>query len=524
MSATEFVAGADCSTQATKVLVVDAEDGQVLATGRASHKVSGSEGARETHPEIWWRALVEALAATGLAGRIRAISVAAQQHGLVVLDDQGHPLRPAMLWNDVRSAEDADRLVALLGAETWAEEIGIVPVASFTVSKWSWLRRVEPDVARRVRAVRLPHDYLTERLSGQAVSDRGDSSGTGWWSTKTEDYVETVLGLTEVDMPREALPHVLEPADRAGEIREGARRDLGLPPGALVGVGTGDNMAAALGLGVEPGVPVISLGTSGTAFSVSTRRTVDPTGTVAGFADASGNFLPLVCTLNCTLAVNAVAEWLGLDREEVASSTDVVVLPYFGGERTPNLPAAAGSITHLRYDTTRQEVLLATYQGAAASLIEGLKLLERHSSGLTPDAPVVLVGGGARGSIWPRVIAGLSGRSVLVPEAGELVALGAAVQAAAALIGAPPGKVARGWETLRGRIVEPDHPERGVLERIRRIREELEPLHTEVWEATGDQQAGKLIGHDAQIAGAGSDTVRPRSEGGRDGTDPQAGA
>lgn len=170
------------------------------------------------------------------------------------------------------------------------------------------------------------------------------------------------------------------------------------------------------------------------------------------------------------------------------------------------------------------KVLVVNAEGAAASLIEGLELLKRHSSGLTLDAPVVLVGGGARGSIWPRVIAGLSGRSVLVPEARELVALGAAVQAAAALTDAPPEKVAHGWETLRGRMVEPDNPERAVLERIRRTREILEPLHTEVWEATGDQQAGNLIGHDAQIAGAGSDTVQSRSEGGRDGTDPQAGA
>ena len=179
----------------------------------------------------------------------------------------------------------------------------------------------------------------------------------------------------------------------------------------------------------------MSLGTSGTAYAVMDERTVDPSGTVAGFADASGRFLPLTATLNATLAVDRVAEWLGLEREAAAERTDVVVLPYLDGERTPNLPRAAGMIAGLRHSTSREEILLAAYEGAAASLVEALQQLSRLGSGLDPDAPLILIGGGARGEVWQRTVARLSSRRVLVPDADELVALGAAVQAAACLSG-----------------------------------------------------------------------------------------
>src|SRR5215218_1193899 len=467
----QLAAGVDCSTQATKVLLVDPDDGRVVATGRAPHEVAGTGGARETDPEIWWHALRAALAQTGRAGDVAAIAVAGQQHGLVVLDDDGRPLRPAILWNDTRSAPEATELTeALGGSQAWAERVGLVPVPSFTATRWAWLRRHEPRVAGATQAVRLPHDFVTERLCGRGVTDRGDASGTAWWSTRDELYAKEVLELIGLDAA--LLPTVLGPREPAGDITASAAHELGLRAGTPVGPGTGDNMGAALGLGAAAGEPVVSLGTSGTAYAVMAERAVDPTGTVAGFADASGRFLPLAATLNATLAVDRLAAWLDLDREAAAERTAVVVLPYLDGERTPNLPRAAGMIAGLRHSTTREEILLAAYEGAAASLVEALDLLAEQGSGLDPDAPVLLVGGGARGKVWQRVVARLSGRPVQVPDAEELVALGAAAQAAARLSAEPPEAVALRWGTRRGITVEaPAERDVEALERIRSARE-----------------------------------------------------
>lgn len=464
-----LVAGIDCSTQSTKALIVDVDDGTVVATGKAEHDVTGTGGARETHPEVWWHALKTALAATGRAGEVAAISVAGQQHGLVVLGDDG-PLRPSMLWNDIRSAPEALELIdALGGPDVWAETVGVVPVASFTATKWAWLRRHEPDVAAATKAIRLPHDYLTERLSGHGATDRGDASGSAWWSTKTGDYVDEVLHLDAIGLDRSLLPDVLGPGDAAGETGDEAA-ELGLPRGIPVGPGTGDNMGAAVGLGLAPGVPVISLGTSGTAYAVSERRVVDPSGTVAGFADATGRFLPLAATLNCTLAVDRVAAWLGLDRGDAAEHTDVVMLPFLDGERTPNLPDAAGTIAGLRHASTPQEILLAAYEGAAVSLLAALDVIDRHSSGLDPAAPLVLIGGGAKGPVWQRVAQRFSGRAVSVPATAELVAMGGAAQAAAILTGESPDVVAQRWQTRAGLLLDPVDVDAFVLERIDQVR------------------------------------------------------
>lgn len=465
-----LVAGVDCSTQATKVVVVDAETGATAGTGRHPHTVTGADGARETDPGEWWEALRAALAQSGCADRVAAIAVGGQQHGLVVSGDDGVPLRPAVLWNDTRAAGQADALRGDLGgADAWAERIGVVPVSSFTVSKWAWLRATEPAVAAAARSVRLPHDFLTERLGGRGVTDRGDASGTGWWSTATGDYADEVLELERVQMDREQLPRVLGPTQVAGEVDRRVADELGLPAGVVVGPGTGDNMAAALGLGLRPGTPVISLGTSGTVYVVAEARTVDGSGLVDGFADATGRFLPLACTLNCTLAVDRVAEWLGLDRNDVAAAASCVVLPFLDGERTPDLPRAAGSIVGLRHDTTGPEILRAAYEGAVASLLAALVAIDATGARIADDAPLVLIGGGARGSAWTDVVGRLSGRRLEVPDTGELVALGAAVQAAATLAGDDPVDVAARWDTRRGRSLDPVEPDAPRLERIAEV-------------------------------------------------------
>ncbi|WP_086764365.1 xylulokinase [Streptomyces bobili] len=473
MSAAEgpLVVGVDTSTQSTKVLVVDAATGQVVASGQAPHTVSSGAG-RESDPRQWWDALHEALRQCGdAAHEAAAVSIGGQQHGLVTLDERGEPVRPALLWNDVRSAPQARRLTEELGgAKFWAERTGLVPAASFTVTKWAWLAEHEPEAVRATKAVRLPHDYLTERLTGEGTTDRGDASGTGWWASGTEAYDSEILA--HVGLDPVLLPRVVRPGEVAGTVRDS--HDLPFSKGTLVAAGTGDNAAAALGLGLRPGTPVLSLGTSGTVYAVSKRRPADPTGTVAGFADAHGDWLPLACTLNCTLAVDRIATLLGLDREAVEPTTALTLLPYLDGERTPNLPNASGLLHGLRHDTTAGQLLQAAYDGAVHSLLGALDLVLDEDA--DRSAPLLLIGGGARGRAWQQTVRRLSGRPVQIPEAKELVALGAAAQAAGLLTGEDPAAVARRWNTARGPVLDAVERDEAALARIAGVLSDAAPL------------------------------------------------
>ncbi|MFC9627591.1 xylulokinase [Streptomyces sp. NPDC056930] len=451
------VIGVDSSTQSTKAAFVDAGTGRLLAVGRAPHVVTGEAGARESDPEAWWQALCDAVTAglkeSGVAASaVTGIAVAGQQHGLVVLGPAGRPLRPAMLWNDTRSAPQAAALTAALGgAEAWTARTGSVPVASLTATKWQWLRENEPENAAAAAAVRLPHDFLTEHLAGTAVTDPGDASGTGWYSTATGAYDPELLELLALDVT--LLPEVAETgATRIGSLTAEAADALGLPAGIAVAAGTGDNMSAAVGLGLGgAGLldhPVLSLGTSGTVFAAS--RTRPASTALSGFAAADGTYLPLACTLNCTLAVDKVAALLGLERDDAVPGGEAVLLPYLDGERTPDLPTASGLLTGLRHDTTPQQLLGAAYEGAVFTVLRALDELLR-ACGLDPADPEVaarplrLIGGGAQGHTWVETVRRLSGRPVIVPGSGELVALGAAALAAAAATGEDPVAIAAGW-------------------------------------------------------------------------------
>jgi xylulokinase len=268
------------------------------------------------------------------------------------------------------------------------------------------------------------------------------------------------------------LPRVVQPGEVAGTVRDA--HGLPFSKGTLVAPGTGDNAAAALGLGLRPGVPVLSLGTSGTVYAVSKRRPTDPTGTVAGFADAHGDWLPLACTLNCTLAIDRIATLLGLDREAVEPSRGVTLLPYLDGERTPALPHASGLLHGLRHDTAPGQLLQAAYDGAVHSLLGALDLVLDADADRT--APLLLIGGGARGTAWQDTVRRLSGRPVQVPEAKELVALGAAAQAAALLTGEDPAAVARRWDTARGPVLEAVERDDATLARIAGVLSDAAPL------------------------------------------------
>ncbi|WP_125262520.1 xylulokinase [Streptomyces alboflavus] len=466
-----LVVGVDSSTQSTKALVVDAGTGEVVASGQAPHTVS-SGALRESDPEQWWDALCEALRQCGAAAReAAAVSVGGQQHGLVTLDARGRSVRPALLWNDVRSAPQARALVERLGgAKAWADRVGSVPGPSFTVTKWAWLTEHEPASVRATAAVRLPHDYLTQRLTGSGTTDRGDVSGTGWWASATESYDEEILRLVGLDPA--LLPRIVHSGEVAGTVR--GSDELPFSKGTLVAPGTGDNAAAALGLGLRPGTPVLSLGTSGTVYAVSERRPTDPTGTVAGFADARGAWLPLACTLNCTQAIDRVAALLSLDREAVQPGGAVTVLPYLDGERTPDLPHASGTLHGLRHDTTPGQVLQAAYDGAVHALLGALDaVLDAEAD---RSEPLLLIGGGARGTAWQETVRRLSGRPVQIPEARELVALGAAAQAAGLLSGEDPAAVARRWGTARGPVLEAVERDEPTLVRISSLLSDAAPL------------------------------------------------
>ncbi|MEZ5382804.1 MAG: xylulokinase [Microthrixaceae bacterium] len=465
-----LVLGVDSSTQSVKVELRRAEDGAIVATGRSPHPAA-TPPRSEQSPADWWRALVAACAQLGEArSKVGAVAVAAQQHGLVLLDDAGVALRPAPLWNDTTAAPAAATLVASLGARAWAQGCGSVPVASFTIAKLAQLHRSEPELLSRTTRVMLPHDYLTWRLCGAHVTDPGDASGTGWFDPARGRY-RTDLLAAAVDDPDAwvaRLPQVLASSAQAGRLTGEAAGELGMPPGVAVAAGTGDNMAAALGLGVAPGQVVISLGTSGTAYGVAEHPTADETGAVAGFASASRGFLPLVCTLNATRVTDTVAGWMGLHVDAFArlaldadpAPVEAVLVPYFDGERTPNRPDAAGLLSGLRTGTGRAELARVAHDGVLCGLLDGVDAL--RLAGLRVSGPPVLVGGGARSAAYRQRAADLWGTGIVVPEDDEVVATGAAVLAACALEGVSTRAVGDRWGLGGGAMVEPRpgaHPE-----------------------------------------------------------------
>lgn len=449
------VIGVDSSTQSTKVVACDPDDGHLLAEGRAPHP-----DGTEVHPDAWWAAFQEASA--GVVDGAGAVSVGGQQHGMVVLDEDGRVVRPALLWNDTRSAAAADDLVREAGGPgAWAQAVGSVPVAAFTITKLRWLAEHEPELASRVASVMLPHDWLTWRLMGAAlapVTDRGDASGTGYWSPVDGHYRADLLAMgfgRVIDVPR-----VAGPSEAVGETTAGAR----------IGPGTGDNMAAALGLGAQAGDVVVSLGTSGTAFAVADAPTADAGGFVAGFADATGRFLPLVCTLNAARVLTATARMLGtdvagLDRLALAATAGaagVTLLPYLDAERTPNLPDATGSLVGLTRDAmTPENIARAAVEGMLCSLADGVDALVAAG---VPVRRILLIGGAARSQAVRTIAPDIFGLPVTIPAPAEYVALGAARQAAWVLSGSPEPPA---WPVALEEIREPIDAGAGTAIRAR---------------------------------------------------------
>ena len=439
----KLVAGVDSSTQSVKIVVRDAETGELVREARGTHP-----DATEISPSKWLSELTNST--KGLLDDVEAISIGAQQHGMVVIDDNKQVVRDALLWNDTRSAAAATDLINELGGpDKWADAVGSVPVASFTVTKLRWLANNEPDNAKKVSGVMLPHDWLTWQLMGtpdEYVTDRGDASGTGYWSPQTNEYRKDLLKLAlgkEVQLPRVASPNEI-----IGQTTSGIS----------VAPGTGDNMAAALGLGAATGDIVISLGTSGTAYTVSSNPTNDASGIIAGFADATGNYLPLACTLNAARVINAGAAVLNVSLDQFADlaltakpgADGLVLLPFLDGERTPNLPNAKGSMHGLtRSNLTPANFARACIEGMLCSLAEASDVITNFGQGTKPNR-VVLIGGAAASKAVQEIAATLFNVPVHIPPAAEYVADGAARQASWALSGSknPPN-----WE-IKGSVVK----------------------------------------------------------------------
>ena len=421
-----LVAGVDSSTQSTKVLLCEAGTGAIVGQASAPHP-----DGTECDPELWWQALVQA--GDGLLSRADAIGVAAQQHGMVVTDETGQVIRPALLWNDVRSAPQAVRLISERGGPGWwARQTGSVPSASFTVTKLRWLAEHEPEAAARTAQVMLPHDWLTWRLGDRAhpaATDRGDASGTGYFSPAQGHWLPELAEAALGHLP--ALPRIAGPAEIVAHT----------PGGAPLSAGTGDNMGAALGLGLSLGEVVVSIGTSGTAYAVAAEPAADESGLVAGFADATGRFLPLVATINAARVLTVTARMLGTDAAGLsrlalaapAGAQGLTLLPYLDGERSPNRPDASGVLRGLTSsNTTPENLARAAVEAVLCSLADAIDNLA--DCGITTRR-VILIGGAARSEAVRQVAPVIFGVPVTVPEPAEYVALGAARQAAWAVSG-----------------------------------------------------------------------------------------
>lgn len=479
-----LVAGVDTSTQSCKIVVRDAETGVLVRTGSAKHP-----DGTEVDPQHWWDAFQEAAAAAGGLADVAALAVGGQQHGMVTLDADGNVIRPALLWNDNRSAPSAEALISELGdgdreagAQAWADAVGSVLVASLTITKLRWLRDNEPENAARVAAVALPHDWLSWRIAGygptsdptaplgpqldQLFTDRSDASGTGYYDAAVGEYrpdlLERALGRTDVVLPR--VVGVAEAGAVAHpSVAGGATATSIASNGCLIGPGAGDNAGASLGLGMTPGDIAISIGTSGVVSAVAPQRTADGSGAINGFADATGNALMLAVTLNAARVLDAAREVLDADFDSLADlalqappgADGLVLVPYLEGERTPNRPDATGTLHGIRLATsTRAHLARAYIEGMLCGLADGLDAL--RAQGVSVER-VMLIGGAAQSSAVQQIAPQIFGLPIGIPEPGEYVADGAARQAAWVLArAADPDSAAPAWSTTLATTLDAD--------------------------------------------------------------------
>lgn len=469
-----IVAGLDSSPDFTRIVVCDADTGAVLKQGYAPHPTEGPEGGgrpSDVDPQAWLLSLGEA-AGGGLLEGVQAIGVSAQQNAVVPLDQHGNTVRPALVGNDRRAQVAAADLIDRLGSrEAWAQAVGCVPQAAHPVTKLRWLAKAEPEAAQHVASLMQAHDWLVWQLLGRPArrtTDRGGASGTGYWSAASNSYrpdlVELALG------HQATLPEVIGPAEAAGTT----------PEGLLISAGTGETMAAAFGLGVQQGDAVVSLGASGSVMAVHHEALADPSGTITSFADATGMHLPVVHTLNAVRVLRGAAEMLGvadleglsdLAMKSTPGAHGLVLLPYLEGEKTPNLPHAAGTLTGLRRESMRPEHLArAAFEGMLCGLGDALDVLRGRGVDVRR---VFLLGAAAELPAVQAAAPMLFGTQVVVPQPADYAAIGAARQAAWALSGQLPH-----WQGASAQVFEPgeEHPVgQAVRQQYRTVREQAHP-------------------------------------------------
>lgn len=464
----EAYLGIDCGTQSTKALVLDADTGETLGIGRAGYDiVSRPDGTREQDPRWWIEAMVPAVrSALAVSGdvEVAGISVSGQQHGLVALDAADVPVRGAKLWNDTSTVADSVALAERMGGELKVHAVtGNVFLAAYTAPKIAWLRRCEPEAYGRARRFCLPHDWLNLWLSGTFASEAGDASGTAYFDIRSRRYAPEVLAALDDGRDwQSALPPILPSDAVLGTLRGHAASALGLRAGIPLATGGGDNMCAAIGVGaVVRGVAVISLGTSGTIFGRADEPAVDPLREVSAFCDSTGGWLPLACVLNCTLPIEWARGLFGIDRPSleriistaVPGASGLRFVPYLDGERTPNLPNAAGAFSGVRSLHSGQDFVQAVVEGVTSGLAHALEAFRRTGS---PAHELLLVGGGARSDAWAQLLADWLGLRISRPIVDEAAARGAAIQAAHAIGGRSwlyPATFDGQWEPRRTREV-----------------------------------------------------------------------
>jgi len=438
----ELFLGIDSGTQGTKVVILDSEKKAIVAEGYASHRlIESNDGTREQDPQWWIDATGHAIRmalSNVRADDLRAIGVSGQQHGMVPLDVSGNVLRPAKLWCDTATTKQSDALTERLGGkEAVIELIGNSVAVGFTASKIVWLKENEPDHYERLRTILLPHDYINYWLTGERTAEFGDASGTAYFDVRTRTWARRVL--EAIDSSGKLLmcvPRMIQPNEWVGTVRAELAARFGIPRRVVVSSGGGDNMMAAIGTGnVRPGVVTASLGTSGTVYAFSRQPIIDTQGELAAFCSSDGNWLPLACTMNVTVATETIRELLGLDIANLnakaaaapVGSNGILMLPYFNGERTPALPQARATLHGLTgTNFTPENLSRAAMEGATFGMRFALDVLRRN--GIQPTE-IRLVGGGARSPLWRQIVANVFGYPVVCPISTEAGALGAAVQA-----------------------------------------------------------------------------------------------
>ena len=435
-----LVVGLDVGTQSVKLVAYDAASRRVVSThGHPLELIAGDDGSREQKAEWWIDAIRMCFAKLDAASRSRvmAIGVSGQQHGFVPLDAAGKVLAPAKLWCDTSTQLECDEIMEAAGGAKHCVELAGNPIlAGYTASKLPWTRKHRPEVYAQLATILLPHDYVNFWLTGERWMEYGDASGTGWLDVRTRQWSPQMLAATDADRDLTACLPPLVQADASFLIAPAIADELGLPRSVRVSAGGGDNMMAAIGTGnVEPGVLSMSLGTSGTLFAYADHPVVDDAAGWAAFCSSTGGWLPLICTMNCTITTESVAKAFGFstrDGDAVMVGTSpgaggLVMLPFLNGERTPDLPHARGSLQGMDLNNvTRGNIYRAAMEGATYALRNGYDAL--LAAGLRFDA-IRLTGGGSHSAAWRQMIADVFELSVEVPLQAEGAAFGAALQA-----------------------------------------------------------------------------------------------